>query len=90
VTEHISSDLTDKLLLCESCAPKPLDPAGLDKVNEEEDEVAVYETLECPSCGEQYTVEQKQDSDHVRLHHGIITARQADLKRREDARRHQR
>lgn len=77
------SELTFDTLLCASCAPHPLDPAKLEKVSKEEDEIAVYETFECPSCGEQYTVEQKQGSDHVHLHQGIITAQQADEKARE-------
>lgn len=90
MSDHLPYDLTEKLLLCETCAPKPLEPAGVKKVDEDEDEIAAYETVECPSCGSQYGVELKHDRDRVRLDTGLITARQADMKRREGARRNNR
>lgn len=86
MSEHLTYDLSEKLLLCESCAPKPLEPAGVKKVDEDEDEIAAYETVECPSCGSEYGVELKHDEDRPRLDIGLITARQADLKARESFR----
>lgn len=82
-----TSDLSDKTLLCRACARNPLAPAQVEKVDEEGDKVAVYETVQCPSCGEQFSVEQAWDSDVVKLDSGLITARQLDILRRGAARR---